>query len=334
MIIAWTQFVVCMVIIGMAGPALTRHGHAIAQRIGMSQGWVGLIMLATATSLPELYTGISSVALADAPNIAMGDALGSCLFNLVMLVILDAISRDEPVWRRIDQGHILTAGFSVILIGFVGALILVARDGMEWQIGHVSLYALLLILLYFIAIRAAFHYERRPRVALAPPEEATGGESLKRALIRYAIAAIVIGIAGAWLPFAGLSVAHTMGWKTSFVGTLFVAAATSVPELVVTATALRLASADMAIGNLLGSNLFAILVIAIDDIAYRRGSLFVDVSPAHAVTAFAGSIMAGILIVAILYRPDNRFFGVISWIGLALLSVYLLSSYLIYLHGF
>lgn len=333
MVVAWLQFLACMAVIAIAGPSLTRSGHAIARLSGMSQGWVGLILLATATSLPELYTGISSVALANAPNIAMGDALGSCLFNLVMLVVLDALSRGEPVWRRVDQGHILTAGFGVILIGFVGALVLVVREGFDFRIGHVSLYSPLLLLLYLIAMRAAFHYENRPRAVAREPEAIVEGETLGRSIQQYVLAALVVAGAGAWLPFAGLDVAAAMGWQTSFVGTLFVAAATSIPELVVTIMALRLGSADMAIGNLLGSNLFAILVIAIDDLAYGHGSLFAAVSPAHAVTAFAGSIMAGILIVALLYRPGNRFFGVISWIGLALLAVYLLSSYTIYLHG-
>jgi hypothetical protein len=69
--------------------------------------------LAGATSLPELFTGVSAVAVASAPNIALGDALGSCIFNLAMLVVLDVMSRNEPVYRYIDQGHILTAGFGV-----------------------------------------------------------------------------------------------------------------------------------------------------------------------------------------------------------------------------
>jgi len=330
---AWLQFAACMAAIGIAGPFLTRNGEKIARLTGMSHSWAGLIMLATATSLPELYTGISSVSLANAPNIAMGDALGSCIFNLVMLVVLDALSRQEAVWRRIDQGHILTAGFGVILIGFVGALVLAARDDLDFHIGHVSLYSPLLVLLYFVAMRAAFFYERRPQVTAGEPAGPGRDDSLRRAIVGYVIAAVFVGVVGAWLPFAGLAVAEAMNWKTTFVGTLFVAGATSLPELVVTITALRLGSADMAIGNLLGSNLFVILVIAIDDILYTQGPLFSAVSPAHAVTAFAGSIMAAILIVALLYRPGNRFFGIAGWISLSLLAVYLLSSYAIYLHG-
>jgi cation:H+ antiporter len=322
-----------MALIGFMGPILTRNGEMIARLTGMSRSWAGLIMLATATSLPELYTGISAVSLANAPNIAMGDALGSCIFNLVMLVVLDALSRDEAVWRRVDQGQVLSAGFGVILIGFVGALVLVAREGLDFHIGHVSLYSPFLMILYIVAMRAAFFHHRRLPPAAGEPAVPDGETSLRRAIIRYALAALVLGAAGAWLPFAGLAVAEAMQWKTTFVGTLFVAAATSLPELVVTVAALRLGSTDMAIGNLLGSNLFAILVIAVDDIAYRHGPIFSAVSPAHAVTAFAASIMTGILIVGLLYRPGNRFFGVIGWISLALLAAYLLSSYTIYLLG-
>lgn len=334
LVFPWLQFGLCVVAIGLAGPVLTRSGQAIARLTGMSASWVGLIMLATATSLPELFTGISAVTVADAPNIAMGDALGSCIFNLVMVAVLDTLSRDTPVWRRIDQGHILTASFGIILISFVGVLVLIARSDLNFRIAHVSAYSPLLVVLYVVAMRAAFFYERRPeRVTSVLDDDEKEGSSLKRALVRYILSAAVIGGAGAWLPFVGLEIAQVMGWKTSFVGTLLVAGATSLPELIITLSALRMGSADMAIGNLLGSNLFAILVIALDDIAYTQGSFFAVVSPTHAVTAFAASIMAGLCIVGLLYRPGNRFFGLFGWISLLLLAVYLLSSYVIYLYG-
>jgi cation:H+ antiporter len=106
-----------------------------------------------------------------------------------------------------------------------------------------------------------------------------------------------------------------------------------VPELVVTVSALRLGAVDMAIGNLLGSNLFDMLILAIDDIAYAKGPLLAAVSPAHAITAFAAVIMSGIFIVAMLYKPETRLRGTIGWVSLSLLMVYVFSAYAIYLHG-
>lgn len=329
-LLAWGELAFCAAVIAVAGSALVRTGEVIALRMGLSRSWIGLVLLATATSLPELFTGVSSVTVANAPNIAVGDALGSCLFNLLLLVLLDVLSRDEPMYRRIDQGHILTAGFGVILIGAVGALILLGRDQLDLRIAHVSGYTPLIVVLYLVAVRAANDYERRtPR---APLEEAAG-MSLREALLRYLAAAAVVVAAGVWLPFIGQGIAAAMGWKTTFVGTMLIAGATSLPELVVSISALRIGAVDMAIGNILGSNLFDMVVLAVDDLAYTRGSLLAEVAPAHAITAFAAVIMSGIFIVALLYRPQTRLRGTLGWVSLSMLLVYLFSSYAIYLHG-
>lgn len=328
----WLEFAFCVLLIGLAGPVLTQYGDIISRLTGLSRSWIGLAMLATATSLPEFITGISAVAVVDVPNIAVGDALGSCVFNLMMLVLLDELSREEPMYRRIDQGHILTAGFGVVLIGSAGAFILLSQNRLDFDFLHVSGYTPFIIVIYLIAMRAAFVYERRGKPPQALPKE-EAGVTLAAALRRYAAAAAVVIAAGTWLPFIGQELADAMGWKTTFVGTLFIAFATSVPELVVTVSALRLKAVDMAIGNLLGSNLFDILILAADDIAYTKGPLLHVVSPANAITAFAAVIMSGIFIVAMLYKPETRVRGTIGWVSMALLVVYLFSSYAVYLHG-
>lgn len=328
----WFEFALCAIAIGLAGPFLTQYGDVIARLTGLSRSWIGLVLLATATSLPELFTGVSSVAIARVPDIAVGDALGSCVFNLMMLVLLDELSRDEPLYRRVDQGHVLTAGFGIVLIGTVGAIILIGRGPLSVAVFHISIYTPLLALLYLVAMRAAFEFERRT----PPPPRMIPAEldcTLSGALLRYAAAATVIVAAGTWLPFAGAQIADEMGWQTSFVGTLLIAAATSVPELVVTISALRLKAVDMAIGNLLGSNLFDVLVLAIDDLAYRDGPLLSSVSPVHAISAFAAVVMSGIFIIATLYKPETRIRGTVGWVSIALLAVYLFSAYAAYLHG-
>jgi cation:H+ antiporter len=331
-LLPWLELLICAALIGLAGPVLTQYGDIIARLTGLSRSWVGLVLLATATSLPELITGISSVTVAGAPNIAVGDALGSCVFNLVMLVLLDELSRDEPMYRRLDQGHILTAGFGVILIGSAGALVLMSQNGLNFTFLHMSGYTPFIIVLYLVAMRAAFVYERR---APHPPQilKPETGITLRVALLRYFAAALVVVAAGTWLPFIGTDLATVMGWKTSFVGTLLIAFTTSVPELVVTVSALRLGAVDMAIGNLLGSNLFDILILAADDIAFQKGPLLSSVSPVHAITAFAAVIMSGIFIVAMLFKPETRLRGTIGWVSLSLLVVYLFAAYAVYLHG-
>lgn len=331
-VLPWLKFAACAVLIGIAGPFLVRYGDVIARLTGLSRSWVGLVLLATATSLPELFTGISAVAAANAPNLAVGDALGSCVFNLMMLVLLDLLSRKAPLYRVIDQGHLLSAGFGIIMIGAAGAFLMLSQGELRLQFLHISGYSPFILVLYLIAMRAVFVYERRAK-AFDGERREEPGITLRAAVARYAAAASVVVVAGAWLPFVGQELSDAMGWNATFVGTLFLAAATSIPELVVTVSAMRLGAVDMAVGNLLGSNLFDILVLAIDDIAYPNGPLLSSVSPANAISAFAAVVMSGIFIVAVLYKPETRIRGTVGWVSIALFLVYLFSSYGIYLFG-
>jgi cation:H+ antiporter len=124
-----------------------------------------------------------------------------------------------------------------------------------------------------------------------------------------------------------------MGWNNTSVGTLFVAAATALPELVVTVAALRLGATDMAIANLLGSNLFNVAILALDDLAFLRGPLLSGVSQTHPISAGCAVAMAGIVIFGLLYRPRTRLLRSVGWVSLGLFTVCLLNSYLLYLHG-
>jgi cation:H+ antiporter len=330
----WLQFIACAGLIGLAGPELSRSGDIIAEKTGLSHTWIGLILLATVTSLPELITGLSAVTIADVPDIAVGDVMGSCVFNLAILIVLDFLHRDEPIYHRAHQGHILAAGFGIVLIGWAGMSVLLSGQNISFNIGHVGLYSPIMIGLYFIAIRTVFTYERNQREAFIEDVAAQYAHiTLRRAVGRYLVAALVLVAAGVWLPFVGSDLAEAMGWKTSFVGTLFVAGATSLPELVVTIAALRLGALDMAIANLLGSNMFNMLVLAIDDLAYTKGPLLSDVSPVHAVSAFSAVIMTGIVVVGLLYRAKTRVFRYVDWISIALFLVYLLNSYVLYVYG-
>jgi len=328
------KFAVCTALILVAGTRLSREGAVIAEKTGLGRAWIGLVLLASVTSLPELVTGISSVTAVDAPDIALGDVMGSLVFNLAILFVLDALHPNESIFSKARQGHVLSAGFGVVLIGMTGFSMLLARKDGSLSFGHVGIYSPLLLLAYLLAMRALFLYERG--VLPGPAGESATeyqDEPLRRAIANYALAAVVVVIAGSWLPFIGAELAEHYGWHKSFVGTLFVAAATSLPELVVTLAALRLGALDMAIANLLGSNLFNIAIIAVDDLFYLRGPLLSHVADTHVFSAFSAMTMTGAVIVGLLYRPKHRLLGVVGWIGLLLLAIYLLNAYVQFRHG-
>ncbi len=333
MLLTWLQFLLCLALITWAGQRLSLYGGIIAEEMGLSFTWVGLILIASVTSLPELATGLSSVAAADSPNIAVGDVLGSCVFNLALIVILDFLLRKESVYTRAHIGHALSAGFGVVLIGFVGSSILLSQADMMWSLGHIGLYTPLILVFYALAIRTLFRYEQAQPLPMTRREIRKHGISLSQAKLGYAMAAAIVVIAGTWLPFIGKKIAHMMGWGEDFVGTLLVAMATSLPETVVTVFALRLGAIDMALGNVLGSNLFNVAILALDDLAYRPGPLLSAVSPTHIISALSAMMMSGIAIIGLFYRPQKRVLKSVGWLSLFLLSIYLINSFAIYLHG-
>jgi len=333
-VIAWLEFALCAALIAAAGSRLSRYGDIIAEKTGLGGAWIGLALMATVTSLPELVTGVSAVALADAPDIALGNVLGACIINLTMIVILDLLYREESIYMRASQGHILSASFGIIMAGFVGFSVLFSQHGEVMSLYHVGVYSPFLLLLYGVAMRALFRYERSQRAAAVEERvERYPDTTLREALIRYGLAASVVVAAGLWLPYVGQDIAAAMVWQETFVGTLFVAFATTLPEIVVTVSALRIGAVDLAVSNLLGSNLFNLVIVAIDDIVYLKGPLLSSVSSLHAVSALSVVMMSGVAVVGLFYRPRERLFRTVGWTSLLLLSLYLLNAFFFYLYG-
>lgn len=331
---AWLQFALCAVLIMYAGSKLARYANVIADKTGLGGTWIGLTLLATVTSLPELVTGTSAVVLADAPNLALGDILGSCVFNLFLLTILDILHREESVFSRASHGHILSAGFGVLLLGFIGFNLLLGGHTPQFAIGHLGASSVVIVLIYAVAMRTVFRYELAEREAYTEKRaERYPHITLRQAAWRYAGAAAVVVAAGIWLPFVGKALAEAMGWHQTFVGTLFVAAATSLPEAVVTIAALRIGALDMAVSNLLGSNLFNSLLVAVDDALYLKGPILAHVSPLHGLSALSAIMMTGVVIIGLIFRPHERLLRIMSWASLMIFSIYLLNSLLLYLRG-
>lgn len=329
----WLEFALCLVVIGYAGVKLSVFGDVIADKTGLGGSWVGVVMLATVTSLPELVTGVISVTAAALPDIAVGDALGACVTNLLIFVLLDFLHRGRSVYNESSEGHILSASFGVLMLGCTGFSILLSHQGPQPALGHLGLYTPILVVIYAVAVRSVFRYEKAHVAAFtdhAPDQRPD--LSLVQAVARYGAAVVVVG-AGIALPFVGGHIAEDMGWHQSFVGTVFIAMATTIPEMVVSVAAMRIGALNMAVSNLLGSNLFNMLVLALDDLFYTQGPLFARVSPMHVVSAFSSVMMTGLAIIGLFYRPNGRVLRTVGWPSVFMLGIYLLNAYVLSISG-
>jgi cation:H+ antiporter len=329
--LVWTQYGLCLLAIGIAGVKLTDYGDSIADKTGMGGSWVGLVLIATVTSLPELAAGITASTVALLPDIAAGDIYGSCVYNLVLLGVLDLFSRRQPVLARVQRQHVMSAGFGILLIGISALALLAAQAGLSGLAGHLSWATPVIVLVYAIAIRTLHRFREEEIEEFAEQEPDRYAEhSLRWVAIRYAAAASVVVAAGIALPFVSEDLALVMNWNQSFTGTLFTALSTSLPELVVTLAALRIGAVDMAAGNVLGSNLFNILVLAVDDLVYTQGSFYADISMGHLVSAFSAVAMTGIVVTAIYHRPRTRLLNLASWPSIGLFGLFALNTWLTY----
>lgn len=297
-------FVACAAVIIYSGTKLSYYGDKIADLTGMGKAWVGLILMASVTSLPELITGISSVAIVKAPDLAAGDILGSCIFNLLILSVLDSRIK-KPLFSMVKSSHIVAAIFGIILLSVAGMAIYLAQEipSIFW----ISSATFILFAIYLVAVWGIFKYEQNEPQESPPVQEiASRSIELKKAIGGYAINALIVIGAALFLPYFGEHIAASTGLGNSIFGTLFIAAATSLPELVVSLSALRMGALDMAVGNLLGSNVFNMFILGIDDVFYRDGSLFKNISPSHLLSVFITIIMTAVVGLGLLFKPKKK----------------------------
>jgi cation:H+ antiporter len=320
--------------VGYAGVKLTVYGDAISDKTGLGGNWIGFLLIGIVTSVPELASGISAVTIADAPNLAVGAIFGACIFNLAIIVILDLLYRRDSIYHSASQGHILSAGFGIVMLGFNGLGMNMALNGKALALGHISVFSPVILVLYLVAVYTVFNYESRQIKLYTEKEpDAFPHLSLSDVIMRYIAAALVVIGTGIFLPVVAKQIALIMHWQESFVGTLLVAFITTVPEMAVAVTAVRINALDMAIGGIFGSNLMNNAVLAIEDIVYKDGPIFSKISPVHAVSVMTALIMTGFAIIGLFYRPEQRILkmiGVISWVLLLLL---LINSYFMFING-
>ncbi len=307
---AWLEFAVCLGAVGYSGARLSRYADVLAEKTGLGRTWLGLTALAVVTSLPELVSGVSAVTWAKVPEVAVGTLLGASVLNLLILGVADLFHRPAPVLTAAGRGHLMAATFAVILLAIAGlGLMPIPENRTALSLGHLGLSSPVLIICYLMAMRATYRYQQREFeefLAVREETETYPHIGLGEALAKFSLHAAVVVAAALWLPGLAHRLAQLMGWHLSLVGTVFVAAVTTTPELVVTLSALRLGAVDLAVGDLLGSVMVNTAMLGVMDCCYLEGPLLRAVSPQHAATALMAILMTSIATAEMVYRPPKK----------------------------
>ena len=226
MTVAIAQFAVSALIIVLAGTFLSRCADEIAGTTGLGRLLIGSILLAGATSLPELTVDISAVR-GGLPDIALGDLLGSGLFNLLILALLDMSTHSKGrMLSRQAAGHALSGGVSAAVTAIVTMCLLTLPLSAAGEFGGISYGLWFVVAGYVLGIRLIYYDQREAAARCsAGPVSAVRMQpgSCRRPAAGFAVTACVIVVTGPFVSQAAGQIADASGLGKTFVGTTLVA---------------------------------------------------------------------------------------------------------------
>jgi cation:H+ antiporter len=326
--LVWLQFAFCVAVIFFSGRAVAKYGDIIAIRTGLGRVWIGVVLLALVTSLPELFTGISAVTLVGAPDLTIGNLFGANAFNLFNLALLDIAYRYGSLFSMASPVQRLTGWFSMVLAAIAGVSIFISSRFFDLGLGWIGWYTPVIIILYLFFMWRIFRSQQRQPARPLIEQPDYEGATMSRVYLYFITASVLIIGAGTWLAVIGEEIATVTGLGESFIGTLLIGFSTTLPEITVSFAALRLGAVDMAVANMIGSNLFNMAIIPIDDLFYTQGPVLASVSTSNLFTAGIVILMTGVFIAGLHFKP-RRYFRV-SWCSLTLIALFLIQAYLSY----
>jgi len=301
-------FLVSGAAVGVAGIRLARYGDTIAARTGLGGLWVGAILLAAATSLPEITTDLHAV-LQGTPSLAVGDLFGSTMANMMILAVGDLLTRHTRMLARVTINQALVGALGILLTVIAALGIFVGGGGATFGIG----WATLTIGVVYIAGMRLLH-RNRPEPPFRTEAEVVAARrragELRMAFIGFGVTALVILVAARFLASSAATLAEALGVSQGFIGLVLLAVTTSAPEAVVSAAAIRNGSYDLAVGNLLGSSCFNMMVLLPLDLVEGGGPILATVEPSLIIGALFGVLMTALVLLDVLNKSERRLWGV------------------------
>ncbi len=330
---AWLKFLICSASILYIGYRLSYYGDVISEKTNLSRGLVGFVFLSLATTLPEMITSVSAITIVRSPDLAAGNIFGSIVINVMFIALLDLIQGKGSLLRTIKTTHILYGGLGIIAMA-VAAFSIILRQELTGNLGlfNFGLDSFILIIIYAIGLKLIFGQDKKinsVKKDSVNPSSVYSGIRLRSAIILFSLCLIIMVFLGVWLASIGDEIVTSMNWSEALVGTIFLALATSLPELVVSISSLRFGP-DMAVGNILGANFLDIMIIPACDIFFRQGELLSYVSPEHTITIILGIILTGIVVIGLIYRSRRSFLR-LGWDVMAMLVTFVVGGYFLIL---
>ena len=297
----------------------------------LGAAFIGGIFLAAVTSLPELITSISSAAVGS-PDLIFGNILGSNFFNMFILAVVDVIFIKLMFLNKVKSMR-KTNFFTIIMY-----LIIVIPLLISWLVAAISkgdfnlftilpigisFVSVLIIVVYGISIKALAG-DQTVSEEDDEEEEKEINTTVSKEVIKFILLSILLVVLSFVLTLCVDSLSSSLNLGDSFAGALFLAIATSLPELTAVIRLVQLRNYDAAVGNIIGSNVFNFTIISVVDVIFFNVSVFNNVLTDSTIITllFFGLISAGLLMYSLLRtKSKNKFFYVLPSLIICILYV-------------
>jgi len=329
-------FVVAAIVITVAGTYLSRFADELADKTGLGEAFIGTLLLAGATSLPD-FAATLSAAVDGRAELAMSNIMGSMAANLAILGIGDIFYRKA----NLEHAAASTANLmqAVLLIALLALPLIAAAIPMltVWRV-HAATPVIVIGYVFGLRLVRKSHAapmwspKRTPQTVEDTPASEPGTAGLLATWLKFAGFTAATAAAGWMVMESAKSITDQTALSEGVAGGLLTALSTSAPELVTTIAAIRQGALTLAVSSVIGSNCFNTLVIAAADLGYRGGSIYQDISPLQIVWGLVAILMTAVLLLG-LVRRETHGIGNIGFESVLMLSAYALTVLLVVTAG-
>ncbi len=333
-------FILGGIAIWIAGARLALYADAIAEVTGIGRAFLGMVLLAGITELPECVTSISAIAGGNAP-LAVNNLFGGIVMQTAILAVADASFGKNPLSFFTPKPELLLQG--VLLIILLAVVLAGIEAGDHVLFAGIGIWTSIVFGLYLASIWMVAHFEAgkhwRPvdfpdalrESVKTQPLTKKPSLSLRRLWLAIATSSFVVLVTGALLVSTAEAIALQTNLGSSFVGATLLAGTTSLPELSTTIGAVKLRAYSMAFANIFGSNAIMVVLLFATDAFHSEGPILNSVDRSAAFAATMGIVVTGVYLAGLIMRRHKAFLrmGFDSWSVMAIYALTIAGLYVL-----
>ena len=318
-------FIACAAVIGLAGWKLAKYADLLADRTGIGEAAAGALFLGAGTSLPGSVASVTAAA-SGFPDLAISNAIGGLAVQTAFLGIADLCYRRANLEHAASaSGNLMSAALLVVML----SIPLVSRQLPEVTWFGIHPATLLLPMTYLAGLHLLQRTHREPMWTPRQTDEtrqdvaaeASGSLSLGGLWLRFGVCALAVAVAGYLISSASAELTVRTGLSQNAVGGVFLAIATSLPELITSVAAVKRGALTLAVSDIIGGNSFEVIFLAASDVVYREGSIYHEITGHHVLLITVCMLMTGVLLMGMISRQRQGPAG-IGFEGAVILALY------------